>query len=284
MRHARQQGRKLAGTGTCLQAPRRLRHGAAPRVPAPRRKGHPRGRGAPFVRVGGHQAFFSRGGGGDAYTNQTTSFLTTEAGRRGGRRLLLAGAAAMVRPRRECMRRPARELVCARTLRGPRGGARVRCVPTWWLWSSPWSRRVSSGYFNARAGADGGRPSRRASSDRAPMGARLRYREDGRGGQLLGPARVGQHLRRGAVDGMPPHALLYTHALGNGRARRASRRSFQHTRRGMCPCTPRAPPRAGNVTMPSLVVTLRHVPRSPVRAGGWSRVPCRAASAGCTSD
>ena len=67
------------------------------------------------------------------------------------------------------------------------------------------------------------------------MGARLRYREEGRGGQLLGPARVGQHLRRGVVDGMPPHTLLYTHALGNGRARRASRRSFQHTRRGMCP-------------------------------------------------
>ena len=36
--------------------------------------------------------------------------------------------------------------------------------------------------------------------------------EEGRGAQLLGPALVGQHLRRGVVDGMLPHTPLYTHA------------------------------------------------------------------------
>ena len=35
--------------------------------------------------------------------------------------------------------------------------------------------------------------------------------EEGRGAQLLGPARVVQHLRRGVVDGMLPHTPLYTH-------------------------------------------------------------------------
>ena len=77
---------------------------------------------------------------------------------------------------------------------------------------SPWSRRVLSGYFNARAGADGGGPADVPRATGRQWARACGIGEEGRGAQLLGPARVVQHLRRGVVDGMLPHTPLYTHA------------------------------------------------------------------------